>query len=149
MTTQPKLPDNILEFTQRKRMVLIEALLPDDGIATQDPKITNVGVKVLKDMDATEIGVKRLQLDDKIAGDNATVARDLIQATYNNMANGIAPYINPNPDPNAKPSFEMPDDILPGFEPGDGIVGIGVSDRTYDELMAEDPRSQRSDKTPK
>lgn len=145
MTTQPELPANILDFTQRKRMALINALLPDDQIATQDPKITNVGVKVLKDMDSTEIGIKRLQLDDKIAGDNATIARDLIQATYNNIANGIAPYINPNPDPNAKQSFDMPDDILPGFEPGEGIVGVGVTDRTYDEIMQADPNAKQKD----
>ena len=140
MTVVTKLPDNIFDFTQRKRLALAHALLPDEGIAHQDPKITAVGIKVLRDMDTTEISVKRLQLDDKIAGDNASVARAVIQATYNNIADGVTPYIDHNPDMSKETKFDMPEDIMPGFEPGDGVVGVGVSDRTYGELMQGDTR---------
>jgi hypothetical protein len=131
-------PTNILNFTQSKRVELVEALLHRDNIATQDPKVTSVGVKVLRDMDSADVSMKRLQLDNKVAGDDAALARELIQATYNNMANGVQPYVNPNPDA-APRQFDMPDDILPGFVPNEEIMGVGVADRTYDEVVTNAP----------
>lgn len=136
--TDTVLPTNILNFTQSKRVELVEALLQRENIATQDPKVTSLGVKVLRDMDTADVNIKRLELDDKIAGDNAAVARDLIQATYNNMADGVRPYIDHNPAP-APRTFDMPEDILPGFVPNEEIQGVGVADRTYDEIMATAP----------
>ena len=132
--TETTLPPNILEFTQRKRVELIDALLQRDQIATQDPKITSIGVKVLRDMDAADVSTKRLELDDKVAGDNAEIAKELIKATYNNIANGITPYVAPAPAPEPR-QFNIPDDILPGYEPNEEIKGVGVSDRTYNEIM--------------
>lgn len=136
--TDTVVPANILSFTQSKRVELVETLLQRDKIEHQDPKLTSLGVKVLRDMDSAEIGSKRLELDDKVAGDNAAIARELIQATYNNMANGVTPYLNPNPSP-APRVFDMPDDILPGFTPNADIQGVGVADRTYDEVMNNAP----------
>lgn len=131
-------PTNILNFTQSKRVELVEALLSRENLATQDPKVTSVGVKVLRDMDSADVNMKRLQLDNKVAGDDAALARELIQATYNNMANGVQPYVNPSPDA-APRQFDMPDDILPGFVPNEEIMGVGVADRTYDEVVTSAP----------
>lgn len=132
-------PEDVFKFTQSIRTKMAVKLLSGD-ITIQDPKITALGVKVLRDMDASETAVKRLAIDNKIAGDNAAIARDLIVAAYNNKANGLTPHIQtPTPNASAEPAFKPPEDILPGFTPNADIQGVGVADRTYEEVIAGAP----------
>lgn len=140
MTTPTTVPENVFTFTQSLRMRIANQLLPENDIASQDTKITAIGVKVLRDMDSTEVSVKRLALDNKIAGDNTQVAREIIRATYDNIANGVTPYRTTTPPPPTdEPKFDMPDDLCPEFTPTEAIATVGVADRTYEEIMGSAP----------
>lgn len=137
--TLPPPPSDVFNFTQSIRANIAKQILSGD-VTQQDPKLTGIGVKVLRDMDSAEIGVKRLALDDKIAGNNADVARELIVAAYNNKANGVTPHtVAPPANAPSEPTFKAPDDLLPGFTPNEDIKGVGVADRTYAEVVASAP----------
>lgn len=135
----PPPPSDVVNFTQSIRANIAKQLLTGN-VAHQDPQITAIGVRVLKDMDSAEVNVKRLALDNKIAGDNAAIARELIVSAYNNKANGVTPHtVTPPANAPSEPNFTPPADLLPGFTPNEDIKGVGVADRTYAEVIAGAP----------
>jgi hypothetical protein len=126
--------DLILKITQETRRNMLVAEL-QQGIPSG--KGIYRALKLLEDMDATALNVKKIDTDD----DNADADRkaSVMIASMNRQLDGINPF-QANSD-NQRPEKDITPDAseIPFIEPKHEENAIGVSSLTYDEFVVEQP----------
>ena len=86
-----------LEYTKAHRVKIIEALSADSKNVLADPKMANVYLSALADMDKVALGKKRIKSDDK-KNDNAAQAAAMLAILLNdsnirNAGRGTLPVV--------------------------------------------------------
>lgn len=130
--TEELTEDLILQLTQETRRNMLVAEL-QNGIP--EGKGIYRALKLLEDMDATALNVKKIDTDD----DNANADRNaaLMIASMNKQLDGTNPFQSTSERP--MKDITPKDDAIPVIEPKHEENAIGVSALTYDEFIVDEP----------
>lgn len=118
-----------LQETQRQRWDLIQQTIA----GTIDPKVASAAGKLLDGVDRQVLTRQRIVVDSKTADSNVQIARDLIRTMRRDLQGEDIKRVE-NPNPNAKPSFTLPDDPAPDIQVVPGSTEVGVSTERFDEF---------------
>lgn len=128
--------DIILKLTQETRRSMLVNTLAEGIPSGKDMYRT---MKLLEDMDATALNVKKLESDD--ANQDADRRAAMIIASLNKQLGGDNPFRVQ--DPGAPMRDITPDaSEIPAIEPKHEEDAIGVSALTYDEFVKEAPADE-------
>ena len=127
----------IAAYSQKVRIELIDNLIKDARISDDLDK-TEVLLKVLTDLDRTNLGLARVKIEEKKANDNGEVM-DIVSGILKNVTMRNSPFINNNVDNDLEGLNERlsnyiikePDQVV------EGELDRGLIEITYDSFMVE------------
>lgn len=127
----------IATYSQKVRIELIDNLIKDARISDDLDK-TEVLLKVLTDLDRTNLGLARVKIEEKKANDNGEVM-DIVSGILKNVTMRNSPFINNNVDNDLEGLNERlsnyiikePDQVV------EGELDRGLIEITYDSFMVE------------
>lgn len=123
-----------LRAVRNIRMTLINAL--GSNINTNDPDSVKLLMSILKDADASALGILRVQLEEK-NGDAEQQKRDLANAVIKSITEGTFPGVRNMSvvDVQAREIPTLPDDISSELVPGE--MELGTVSQTLDQWKAK------------
>lgn len=134
-TSNPTLTeDEVLAFTQAKRLQLVNHLTPE-GKSPNDPKEQLTLLSALSDMDRAALASKRLVTDAK-NGDTMRQATAIIGKVFGVLGNENPFEVKAEVADNAYRHLEHPDVLLENVLPAPGELDIGIETMDYDNFMA-------------
>lgn len=143
LAAQPLNADHHLQYTQALRRRLIQGMMPDPvQLANLDPKVANVILAAMKDMDRVTLTLKRIDAEKETAdADRAaldqfhrlsamTGSKDLLQTPEAEGATVVAP------------AFDPAD--IPSTSPVEGELRRGADPTDYDHFMEKERQRRRA-----
>lgn len=141
LSGQPLNADAHLEYTQDQRRRLIQGLMPEaTEVKNMDPKMANVILAAMKDMDKVTLTLKRIDADKESADADRealglfhrlaalTGSKDLLQAD--------------EPSRDGPPAFDPAE--IPTSEHVDGELTPGADPTEYDHFMESERQKRRA-----
>lgn len=141
MSAQPLNSDEHLEYTQDLRRRLITGMMPEaHQISNIDPKIANVLLAAMKDMDKVTLTLKRIDAD----RENADADRDALSQFHrlSQMTGSKDLLESPEATRDGPPAFDPAE--IPSVDLVEGETAVGTDSTEYDHFMTEQREKRRA-----
>lgn len=133
---------SILDKTQQIREMIIDNITTNGNVIPEDQDKLAVLMEVMRDVDRTELTLKRISSDSKNAEDDRALALALVNVTR--QRDGSNPFqiktVNESSVIDQRSIIDVK--ALPATTPVDGNMEIGVSTETYDDFTARTEGSE-------